>query len=859
MGPGGITYDWYDFTDTNGSIQFLSNITQFQSSLGPGVYTAVANFPGCGILNSTIPVVSGCQGPIIECNTSFVYTAQFSCGQANVDFLGAVQGVAPLSWFWDFGDGQTSNATDFVSHTYGFPGTYHAILTTISATNCISTYSTYITVPNSSIVEVFLPSDTVVCQDIFCVYPIISGGSGSGFSYQWSDGFTDPIRCFEHEYNQQLSFTVFDLGTGCSATDTIVFSVFNALINDTFFLCQSGEALLDFGPGPPGTQYFWQSFTDTMGNISPLTGNGQTYWATAAGQYFGYAYYPGCGALTSVMNVLPCEASCNSDFFFQSLPTACYDSSYFGVNTPLNGTNYTWNFGDGHIETSQDSYIQHLYYHQGNYQVSLTVSNSYCSNTSIQTISVVGDYLAVDIGSDTLICNDYFSRNIVPQGGAAPYSYFWNLPGSTTGQTPPLPIGANQYLTLLVMDANGCMDSDTAYVSVARDTLITLPACQVFLELCAIMPDALYYSWSSGDTSQCISQILNGDNFLTYGYAQAGCTAIHQSYETLPCVNNDSIWPGDANKDGIVTNFDILNLGMIYNQTGPSRVDQSIGWYAHATTWWPNFFNYGVNHNQADCNGDGLISADDTLAVSQNYLLTHQKTENSDSLANAFLYVQAVEDTLGLSQQAVFKVMLGNSDMSLDSVYGVSFTLNYSALACQPATAYLDFDNSWLAPPGNQLSFQKSSIGSIDIALTRIDQTNQNGWGELGNFVVVTTDNLSGVTELNVTLEDARAITRNGTEILLGTRNDSIQLVTGISELENLARSILVFPNPASKRIQVRSSVIVQGLELMDISGRVVVKEEGNFLSLDGVEAGYYEIKVSTSKGEVVKKVMVEN
>jgi PKD repeat protein len=858
LGAGGVAYDWISFIDTLGATTFLSNITPFLSAYEPGNYYGMATFPGCGSLTSAIPVVADCNNWDFTCETNFQAYPNASCGQGRVDFVGAASGEDPFQWLWDFGDGQTANTPHATSHLYTSPGTYQVILTTFSSTNCVSTFSQDVVISNSSIVQVFLPSDTVVCQNTLCVYPIISGGSGSGFTYQWSDGITDPIRCFEHEYDRQLSFTVTDIGTGCSATDTIVLSVFNPLINDTFYLCQNGEAFLDFGPGPPGTQYFWQSFTDTMGNMSSLSDTGQTYWATAAGQYFGYAIFPGCGALTSLINVLPCEASCDASFTFQSLPTACYDSSFFGVNTYVNGTNYTWNFGDGHIESNQEYYIQHLYYHQGIYQVSLTVSNSFCTNTSTQTITIGGNYLHVDIGSDTLVCNDYFSRNIVPQGGAAPYSFFWNLPGSTTGQTPPLPIGANQYLALLVMDANGCMDSDTAYISVARDTVITLPACQVFLELCAIMPDALYYNWSNGATTQCIPQILNGDNFLTYGYAQAGCTAIYQGFEPLPCVNNDSVWPGDANKDGTVTNFDILNLGMIYNQTGPARTDQGNAWYAHAATWWPNFFNYGVNHNQADCNGDGVVNADDTLAVSQNYLLTHQKVESADSTLYPSLYVEAQSDTLGLNQSAVFKIMLGTSNLSLDSVYGISFTLTYSSLASQPGTASLDFSNSWLAPVGNQLSFQKANSGSIDVALTRIDHSNQNGWGEIANFVIVTTDNLSGITDLDVRIEDARALTHSAADILLSTQGDSTILVTGISELEALTKLVKVYPNPAKDWLKIESPVAVSTIELLDISGRMVLKSESCLLALEGLDAGSYQVKIKTDKGILMKKVVVQ-
>ncbi len=89
------------------------------------------------------------------------------------------------------------------------------------------------------------------------------------------------------------------------------------------------------------------------------------------------------------------------------------------------------------------------------------------------------------------------------------------------------------------------------------------------------------------------------------------------------------VWPGDADANHIVDNNDLLPIGLAYDSIGPVRTVQGIVWQGDVSTDWadtlPGYFPT-VNFKYADCNGDGRVDANDTLAIVTNFGLTHTKT-----------------------------------------------------------------------------------------------------------------------------------------------------------------------------------------------------------------------------------------
>ncbi|MDQ3051585.1 MAG: hypothetical protein M3Q95_11915, partial [Bacteroidota bacterium] len=102
-----------------------------------------------------------------------------------------------------------------------------------------------------------------------------------------------------------------------------------------------------------------------------------------------------------------------------------------------------------------------------------------------------------------------------------------------------------------------------------------------------------------------------------YAGANSVCIGNCQGWIFSTCnPTNTDVWPGDANYDLTVNNFDVLNVGLGYNAAGPVRPGATNNWVAQPASDWAFQFANGANLKNADCNGDGIISNVDTVAIS---------------------------------------------------------------------------------------------------------------------------------------------------------------------------------------------------------------------------------------------------
>lgn len=150
--------------------------------------------------------------------------------------------------------------------------------------------------------------DTVFCQ--------LQGqlnaqpASPGTYSFSWSPayGLSNPNvqnpTVISGVHNQQYIVTMTDQAGNCTATDTVIVSAYYWHI-DTIYMCGGFPVTYDLGPG--GTQYTTQ-YTDTSGNGQFQVLPNNYLVATQPATYLCIAYYPGCGALTSLITVID---SCN--------------------------------------------------------------------------------------------------------------------------------------------------------------------------------------------------------------------------------------------------------------------------------------------------------------------------------------------------------------------------------------------------------------------------------------------------------------------------------------------------------------------------------------------------------------------
>ena len=113
---------------------------------------------------------------------------------------------------------------------------------------------------------------------------------------------------------------------------------------------------------------------------------------------------------------------------------------------------------------------------------------------------------------------------------------------------------------------------------------------------------------------------------------------------------------------------------------------------------------------------------------------------------------------------------------------------------------------------------------------------------------------------------DVVAMAPEGTELADGDeawfRYDNLVLVgDAISAIDNtvLDQSVSVYPNPGNGIINIKSEYPVVGVDLMDLTGRMIrTFDNVNRIDLNAQEKGLYLMRINTTEGNTTKKLIVE-
>lgn len=375
----------------------------------------------------------------------------------------------------------------------------------------------------------------------------------------------------------------------------------------------------------------------------------------------------------------------------------------------------------------------------------------------------------------------------------------------------------------------------------------------------------------------CISDVLLNNVPASGGaqfYAGQGCVDLggNTGWQFSPCTVVSDVWPGDANYDLNCDNLDILNIGIAFGETGPVRSSASVNWIAQPANDFGNWFSTAVNMKHADCDGNGIIDYDDTLAVSQNYSLNHparfaDMPNHIDSQLPP-LVLTASPDTVAPSATVFVDVRLGTAVLPVDSLYGIAFSVHYDPALMDATTLHADFAGSWLGSIGtDMIGFVRNNPveGRVDFALCRTDHQNiYGGFGHLVLFDVVVVDNISTVSNTLFSISNVTALTYSQFNLAIGRMNDTITIdpLTGIHQPLVSGTGIFIFPNPAKDQVTVLTpGKILTAVQLYDMQGRIVLTELPRMdeisLNLSDLSSGIYEIRCLSKEGEYHSRLQV--
>jgi PKD repeat protein len=105
-----------------------------------------------------------------------------------------------INYMWDLGDGTKSNS-DFITHTYSYPGYYDVNCTVNFLNSCTSIYSTKLAVGMPDSAQSFITIDTI--SGNFISLTGRGNGNTTGYLWDFGDGSTNStVKVVSHTYSQ---------------------------------------------------------------------------------------------------------------------------------------------------------------------------------------------------------------------------------------------------------------------------------------------------------------------------------------------------------------------------------------------------------------------------------------------------------------------------------------------------------------------------------------------------------------------------------------------------------------------------------------------------------------------------------
>ncbi|MEL6631605.1 MAG: hypothetical protein AAFQ83_09060 [Bacteroidota bacterium] len=345
----------------------------------------------------------------------------------------------------------------------------------------------------------------------------------------------------------------------------------------------------------------------------------------------------------------------------------------------------------------------------------------------------------------------------------------------------------------------------------------------------------------------------------------------HSSNNQLATITYaDSVWPGDANDDGIANNFDILALGQAFGSTGALRPNPSLNWVGQYAPLWFSQLPNGTDYCFSDTDGSGLVDFDDTLAVNLNFGLMHNRPSGKLSQSGVPIYLQPQNAPVQAGDTLILDVMLGTDSLPATEVYGLGFDISYDPSLVDSSKIWFSYGGSWLGQKNTDLiTIDKDfySEGKVSMGLSRINQINQSGYGKIARLRIIMIDDISGKDLLTDTLklrvQSAFMIRQNGEEVPVQTLETQIpvsqEVETSLDSQPNDRWNIEVDGTHEQLIIERSAPTATQGsIQLIGLDGKVHAHIKGHLhrqgIPLSHLANGLYILQIKTPNAHLHRK-----
>ncbi|MGB1316621.1 MAG: PKD domain-containing protein, partial [Flavobacteriales bacterium] len=409
----GVSWVFGDGSSTNGETpsQWFTQPGSYFVSLE--IQTDLASCNATEVYNDAIVVTPGpnatfttSPNPMTACDPPLVVSFTNNSGSPN-----------PITFDWDFGNGNTSTDEDPTDQTFTENGNFTVSLTVTDDLGCATTIQRPVTIGSPE--TEFLIPDTICIEDSVQMI----NNSSTGF-YQWIFAAgNDPVitslaEPWVHFNTPGLQDVTLTTSSGsCSSSETIQILVEDPSAEFTSTPDYACVQPMDVQFTPVNTgyaEYHW-IFGDSI--MSSLVNPNHTYVYEDTTIYSWY----GMDTLVTELVIIS-SAGCRDTVMHVDtlwLPNAVFFPNIAEGCVPLTVTfadsstsredilNWEWHLGDGTVVNASDNSSQSVTYTEpGHYNSYLVITNAAgCTDTSYNVTTIVGDDLSPDFTVDvTQVC-----------------------------------------------------------------------------------------------------------------------------------------------------------------------------------------------------------------------------------------------------------------------------------------------------------------------------------------------------------------------------------------------------------------------------------------------------------------------
>jgi|GEM_PF-2359224 len=913
-------------TGTNGAI----NLTP-TGGTGPYTFNWVGGATtedrtglAAGTYSVTITDNNGCTGTVsgitVTQPTAISLTAS---SQTNVSCNGGSNGAAAVNnanggtpgytYNWTPGTPTGDGTTSITGLT---AGTWTCTVT--DANGCVASQSFTVTQP-TAISMTAAAQTNVACNGgatgSFTVNPAI-GGAGS-FTYDWApgtpagDGTTTVTGLTAGTY----SVTTTDANS-CTATINFTITQPTALsvtpASQTNIACNGGAtgaaAINTPTGGTPGYTYNWSPGTPTGDGTISVTGLTAGTWTVNVTDA------NGCAVSQSFTVTQPTAISVTAS---AQTNVACNGGSNgaASINTPTGGTpGYTYDWAPG--TPTGDGTVSVNGLTAGTYTVTATDANG-CAASQSFTVTQPTAISVIPASQTNLACNGGATGAAAintPTGGTPGYTYDWT-PGTPTGDgsTSVTGLTAGTW-TVNLMDANGCMASQSFTVTqpAAITSTVAATSCDSYT-----LNGTTYNT--SGTYTQVLTSVSGCDSTLTLNL-----TINNSTTETLNATScssytlNGTTYTTSGTYTQLLTNAvgcdSTITLNLVINQpTSATLTDTAcIDYTLNGTTYNTSGTYSQLLMNAAGC--DSTITLILTINMPTVSTLTETScdsyTLNGSTYTTSGVYTQVIENAAGCDSTITLNLTINNSSAStLIEAACESYTLNgqtytvsgtytqllTNSVGCDSILTLAltinstDADTTTVTACGSYLwngqTFTISGFYTLSF-------TNANGCDSIENLdLTILPSPVAGITSLSVISLQASGTgtyqwincsngqpisgatnatftaTSNGSYAVIvsnGSCSDTSSCVV-ISQVgldENSASlGVTLTPNPAQNDVKITfTGTNEASIVIYDAQGKSVMTadhvQSGEMLSVEAFERGVYMVHIVTTSGNHTERLV---